>query len=128
MENDNNMDVLVPPPAPKKVHIRKMIKVSSRIRRRLDFDFADCAEQIAKKKCMEIEEEKEKEKKENNQRITMNSSRYFRPIIVPPGVSSPRIEKSTGWTIEFDDNKNQNEVMDTRALSEKNIYKTPEKK
>jgi len=38
--NNNNNNSISPPPAPRKINVRKMIKVSSRVRRKLNFD--DC--------------------------------------------------------------------------------------
>ena len=72
----NNEALQGPPPAPRKVHIRKMIKVSARVRRRINFEFLDTP-------TRDQHHSPEKKRKGHSKKSNGKSPYTFRPIFVP---------------------------------------------
>ena len=72
----NNEALHGPPPAPRKAHIRKMIKVSARVRRRINFEFLDTP-------TRDQHHSTEKKRKGHSKNSNGKSPYTFRPIFVP---------------------------------------------
>jgi len=83
---------LQPPPAPRKAHVRKMIKVSSRVRRKLNFDFAvDVNQPVTKRKCLQFISS-------DNSIENIKRSSYFRPIEIQLQINEDAAIRDSNYT------------------------------
>jgi len=124
MMADENVreNIMLPPPAPRKVYVRKMINVSAKVRRKLNFDVEDETPVAKKVKLGPVS---------NFLLSESNSTRTFQPIaigntLIPEQSTngtvpdSRQTEQATGLTTPLSAQTNLNELFQLEKESSEN--------